>query len=148
MTTVSEVMTRSARSLSPTDTVVLAAQVMEELNVGVVPVCEGDVLVGVVTDRDIVVRGVAQGLDARSLVLADVMSTSLRTAREGDDVQAILNTMGLNQIRRMPVVNDQGRLIGILSIGDIAAKGPDGDSSVANSLADISSPAEPDRAYS
>lgn len=136
MTTVSEVMTRIARSLSPTVTVVLAAQVMEELNAGVVPVCEGDVLVGVVTDRDI------------AMVLADVMSTSLRTTREGDDGQAILNTMGQNQIRCMPVVNDQGRLIGILSIGDIAAKGPDGDSSVANSLVDISSPAEPDRADS
>ena len=145
MTTVSEVMTRSARSLSPTDTVVLAAQIMEELNVGVVPVCEGDVLVGVVTDRDIVVRGVAQGLDANAMGLADVMSTSLRTAREGEDVQDVLATMGQNQIRRMPVVNGQGRLIGMVSIGDIAAKGLEGDSSVAYSLADISSPAEPDR---
>ncbi|MDB5885147.1 MAG: putative signal-transduction protein with domain [Polaromonas sp.] len=145
MTTVSEVMTRGARSLAPTDTVMLAAQVMEELNVGVVPVCEGDVLVGMVTDRDIVVRGMAQALDARSLLLADVMSTSLRTAHENDDVEDILDTMGQNQIRRMPVVNGQGRLIGILSIGDIAAKDPEGDISVANSLADISSPAEPDR---
>lgn len=145
MTTVSDVMTRTPRSLRPTDTVVLAAQVMEELNVGVVPVCEGDTLVGMVTDRDIVVRGVAQALDARTVTLADVMSTHVRTAREDDDVQEILGTMGQSQIRRMPVVDKQHRLIGIVSLGDIAAKGPDGDVDVANSLGDISSPAEPDR---
>ena len=145
MTTASNVMTRAPRSLRSTDTVVLAAQVMEELNVGVIPVCEGDTLVGMVTDRDIVVRGVAQGLDASTATLADVMSAPVRTAREADDVQDILVTMGHNQIRRLPVVDVQERLIGIVSLGDIAAKGPDGDVEVANSLGDISSPAEPDR---
>ena len=145
MTTASDVMTRNPRSLRPTDTAVLAAQVMEELNVGVVPVCEGDKLVGMVTDRDIVVRGVAQDLDIRMATLADVMSTHVRTAHAGDDVQEILGIMGQNQIRRMPVVDGQNRLIGIVSLGDIAAKGPNGDVEVANSLGDISSPAEPDR---
>lgn len=146
MSTVSDVMTRNPRSLRPADTVLLAAQAMEELNVGVIPVCEGDKLVGMVTDRDIVVRGVAQGLDAGTATLADVMSTHVRTAREDDDLEDTLGTMGLNQIRRMPVVDEQSRLIGIVSLGDIAAKGPDGDVDVANSLGDISSPAEPDRA--
>jgi CBS domain-containing protein len=145
MTTVSEVMTRGARSLRPTDTVVQAAQAMEELNVGVIPVCAGDKLVGMVTDRDIVVRGVAQGLDARTTTLADVMSSNVRTAREDDDVEDVLGIMGENQIRRMPVVDSQDKLIGILSIGDIAAKDPDVDADVANSLGNISSPAEPDR---
>ena len=145
MSTVSDVMTRNPRSLRPTDTVLLAAQAMEELNVGVIPVCEGDQLVGMVTDRDIVVRGVAQGLDAGTATLADVMSTHVRTAREDDDLDDTLGTMGLNQIRRMPVVDKQNRLIGIVSLGDIAAKGPGGDVDVANSLGDISSPAEPDR---
>lgn len=145
MTTASNVMTHAPRSLRPTDTVMLAAQVMEELNVGVIPVCESDTLVGMVTDRDIVVRGVAQGLDVSTATLADVMSAPVRTAREADDVQDILVTMGQNQIRRLPVVDAQERLIGIVSLGDIAAKGPDGDVEVANSLGDISSPAEPDR---
>lgn len=145
MTTVCDVMTRGPRSLRPDDTVALAAQVMEELNVGVIPVCEGDTLVGMVTDRDIVVRGVAQELDVRTATLAEVMSTHVRTAREDDDVQETLATMGQSQIRRMPVVDGKGRLIGIVSLGDIAAKGPDGDVDVANSLGDISSPAEPDR---
>lgn len=146
MTTVSDVMTRNPRSLRPTDAIVLAAQVMEELNVGVIPVCDGDKLVGMVTDRDIVVRGVAQSMDAGTATLADVMSTHVRTAREDDDVEEILGTMGQNQIRRMPVVDAQKRLIGIVSLGDIASKGPDGDVDVANSLGDISSPSEPDRA--
>ena len=146
MSTVSDVMTRDPRSLRPTDTILLAAQAMEELNVGVIPVCEDDQLVGMVTDRDIVVRGVAQGLDAGTATLADVMSTHVRTAREDDDLDDTLGTMGMNQIRRMPVVDEQSRLVGIVSLGDIAAKGPDGDVEVANSLGDISSPAEPDRA--
>ena len=146
MSTVSDVMTRDPRSLRPTDTILLAAQAMEELNVGVIPVCEGDQLVGMVTDRDIVVRGVAQGLDAGTATLADVMSNHVRTAREDDDLDDTLGTMGMNQIRRMPVVDEQSRLVGIVSLGDIAAKGPDGDVDVANSLGDISSPAEPDRA--
>ena len=146
MSTVSDVMTRKPRSMRPTDTMLLAAQAMEELNVGVIPVCEGDMLVGMVTDRDIVVRGVAQALDPGTATLAEVMSSHVRTAREDDDLEEILGTMGLNQIRRMPVVDGQNRLIGIVSLGDIAAKGPDGDVDVANSLGDISSPAEPDRA--
>ena len=145
MTTVSDLMTPDPRSLRPTDTVLLAAQAMEELNVGVIPVCEGGKLVGMVTDRDIVVRGVAQGLDAGTATLSDVMSSSVRTAREDADVEEVLGTMGQAQIRRVPVVDAQDRLIGILSLGDIAAKGPDGNADVANSLGDISSPSEPDR---
>ncbi|MDB5930261.1 MAG: putative signal-transduction protein with domain [Polaromonas sp.] len=146
MTTVSEVMTRGVRSMSPTDTVVLAAQAMDELNVGVIPVCEGDKLIGVVTDRDIVVRGVAQSLDAATTQLSEVMSTHVRTAREDEEVDRVLDAMAENQIRRMPVVDAQGLLIGILSIGDIASKDPGNDVDVAASLGEISSPAEPDRA--
>ncbi len=145
MTTVSEVMTRAVRSMRPTDTLVLAAQAMDELNVGVIPVCEGDKLLGVVTDRDIVVRGVAQSLDPGKATLAEVMSTNVRTAREDDDVDEVLITMGEDQIRRMPVVDAQDRLIGILSLGDIATKNPGNDVDIAISLGEISSPSEPDR---
>jgi CBS domain-containing protein len=145
MTTVSEVMTRGVRSLSPSDTVVLAAQAMDELNVGVIPVCDGDKLVGMVTDRDIVVRGVAQERDGKSTRLSDVMSTHVRTATEDQDVDEVLSTMADTQIRRMPVVDGDQKLVGIISIGDIAAKDPDDELDVALSLGDISSPAEPDR---
>ena len=145
MTTVADVMTRGVRTMSPQDTVVLAAQAMDELNVGVIPVCDGEKLVGMVTDRDIVVRGVAQEADPKSLKLADVMSTNVRWAKEDEDVDQVLSQMAETQIRRMPVVDDQQRLVGIISLGDVAAKDPDDEADVAMSLGDISSPAEPDR---
>ena len=122
MTRVADVMTRGVRSMSPQDTVVLAAQAMDELNVGVIPVCEGDKLVGMVTDRDIVVRGVAQEADTTSMRLADVMSTNVRCATEDEDVDEVLDEMARNQIRRMPVVDSKEHLVGIITLGDIAAK--------------------------
>jgi CBS domain-containing protein len=145
MTTVSQVMTRGVRTLSPTDTVVMAAQAMDELNVGVIPVCDGDKLVGMVTDRDIVVRGVAQSLDGGTL-LSEVMSANVRCATEDQGIDEVLGAMAKAQIRRMPVVDGRQRLVGIVSIGDIASKERDDDAEVAESLGDISSPAAPDRA--
>ena len=147
MTTVADVMTRGVRSMSPQDPIVLAAQAMDELNVGVIPVCEGEKLVGMVTDRDIVVRGVAQECDMQTTKLADVMSTNVRCAQEDQDVDEILGEMADSQIRRMPVVDGQQRLVGIVSLGDIADKDPDDELDVAASLADISSPAQPDRSH-
>jgi CBS domain-containing protein len=145
MTTVADVMTRGVRSMSPQDPVTLAAQVMDELNVGVIPICEGDRVIGMVTDRDIVVRGVAQKADTRSMKLADVMSTDVRCAHEDDDIDEVLGKMAHTQIRRMPVVDRQEHLVGIVSLGDIAAKDPEDEQDIALSLGDISSPAEPDR---
>src|SRR5437764_9652028 len=145
MTTVAEVMTRGVRSMSPQDPVTLAAQAMDELNVGVIPVCEGDKLVGMVTDRDIVVRGVAQQADTRAIKLADVMSTDVRCAHEDDDLDRVLGQMAQTQIRRMPVLDREEHLVGIVSLGDIAAKEPEAEQDIALSLGDISSPAEPDR---
>src|SRR3954454_5551280 len=121
MTTVADVMTRGVRTMSPQDSVVLAAQAMDELNVGVIPVCEGEKLVGMVTDRDIVVRGVAQQADTKTMKLADVMSTNVRCVHEQDDLDEVLSQMAQTQIRRMPVVDGNDRLVGIVSIGDIAA---------------------------
>jgi len=145
MTTVAEVMTRGVRTLKPDDTVVQAARCMDELNVGVIPVCDGDKLVGMVTDRDIVVRGVANEHELRSMKLADVMSAHVRCAREDDDVDQVLSEMAEAQIRRMPVVDASRKLVGIITLGDIAAKNPEDEVDVATSLGDISSPAEPDR---
>ena len=144
MTTVADVMTRGVRSMSPQDPLTAAARAMDELNVGVIPVCEGEKVVGMVTDRDIVVRGVAQKADTRSMKLADVMSTDVRCAHEDDDVDEVLGQMAQTQIRRMPVLDRKGQLVGIVSLGDIAAKDPEDEQDVALSLGDISSPAEPD----
>jgi CBS domain-containing protein len=145
MTTVADVMTRDVRTMRPDDTVVQAARTMDELNVGVIPVCEGEKLVGMVTDRDIVVRGVALEGELRAMKLVDVMSAHVRCAREDDDLERVLAEMADAQIRRMPVVDRDERLVGIVSLGDIAAKNPDDEVEVAISLGDISSPAEPDR---
>jgi CBS domain-containing protein len=145
MTTVAEVMTRGVRTMTPNDTVVQAAQAMDELNVGVIPICEGDKLVGMVTDRDIVVRGVAQQGELKSMKLADVMSANVRCAKEEDDIDQVLTEMAEAQIRRLPVVDENQKLVGIVTLGDIAAKDPDEDVDVAMSLGDISTPAEPDR---
>lgn len=145
MTTVADVMTRGVRSMSPQDPVTLAARAMDELNVGVIPVCEGEKVVGMVTDRDIVVRGVALKADTRSMKLADVMSTDVRCAHEDDDIDEVLGQMAQTQIRRMPVLDRKDQLVGIVSLGDIAAKDPEDEQDIALSLGDISSPAEPDR---
>lgn len=139
MTTVNDVMSRNVRTLSPSNTIADAAMAMEELNVGVIPVCEGDTLLGVVTDRDIVVRAVAQGLGGDT-PLAKVMSTDIRTARESDDLDTVLADMASSQIRRLPVLDAEKRLIGIISIGDIALKGQD-EEDVGQSLGEISAPA-------
>ena len=145
MTRVADVMTRGVRSMTPQDTVVLAAQAMDELNVGVIPVCDGEKLVGMVTDRDIVVRGVAQQGDTKTMKLADVMSTNVRCAKEDEDVDEVLSQMAETQIRRMPVIDGQDRLVGMITIGDIASKDPGEEADVGLSLGDISQPAEPDR---
>jgi CBS domain-containing protein len=145
MTTVADVMTRGVRSMAPQDPVTLAAQAMDELNVGVIPVCEGEKVVGMVTDRDIVVRGVAQQADTRTMKLVDVMSTDVRCAHEDDDIDQVLGEMAQTQIRRMPVLDREEHLVGIVSLGDIAAKDPEDEQDIALSLGDISSPAEPDR---
>lgn len=145
MTTVADVMTRGVRTMKPGDSVVDAARCMDELNVGVIPVCDGERLVGMVTDRDIVVRGVAQDGEVKRMKLADVMSSHVRCAREEDDVDEVLGEMAEAQIRRLPVVDGNQRLVGIVTLGDIAAKNAGDDVDVGVSLGDISSPAEPDR---
>lgn len=147
MTTVADVMTRGVRSMSPDDNLIQAAQAMEELNVGAIPVCEGERLIGMVTDRDIVVRGVAQEANLKGCKLSGIMSGHVRTVRENDDVSDVLGEMAAAKIRRMPVVDQQDHLVGIIALGDIAAKCPAEHDDIAQSLGDISSPAEPDRSW-
>ncbi|MEO6016838.1 MAG: CBS domain-containing protein [Polaromonas sp.] len=138
MPTVTTIMTRNVRTLTPTDTIAQAAKAMAELNVGVIPVCEGDKLLGMVTDRDIVLRAVAKGLDGKT-TLADVMSTEVHTALETAELNDVLEKMAASQIRRVPVVDSASRLVGIISLGDIATKGQD-EKDVGQSLGEISAP--------
>ena len=143
MIRVAEVMTRGVRSLAPSDSLQLAAQAMAELNVGVIPICEGGRVVGMVTDRDIVLRGVAQGLPAQGTLLRQVMSPQVETCHEEDTLDDATQQMEEGKIRRLPVLDRQGQLVGILSLGDVATKGDSYEAGVA--LSDISEPAAPDR---
>ena len=142
MTQVFEVMTRGVRSLAPQDSIVRAAQAMDELDVGVVPVCDGDRLVGMVTDRDIVVRAVAKGRAADDTPLADVMSPDPRWCFEDQSVDEVLEQMRDARIRRVAVLDHAEHLVGMLSLGDVAVKA-DGDGA-GIVLEEISEPAPPD----
>lgn len=143
MRTVSEIMTRGVRALSPSHSLTYAAQAMEELDVGVIPVCNGEKLVGMVTDRDITVRGVARGLDCEDTPLSDIMSNHVQCCYEDQPVGDVLKQMAAAQVRRLPVVDRDKLLVGILSLGDIAVKTDDVE--VAMVLQDISEPAAPIR---
>jgi CBS domain-containing protein len=142
MQTIQDIMTRDVQTITSQDTVQRAAQLMDELNVGAIPVLDGDKLVGMITDRDITVRSVAVGQDPGTTKVADVMSTDVRTCTADQSVEAVLDTMGDVQIRRIPVLDAQSKVIGIVSLGDVATKhGADVDLT----LDEISTPSEPDR---
>jgi CBS domain-containing protein len=139
MPTVSDIMTRDVRALSPHETIQHAAQVMNELDVGAIPVCNGVKLVGMVTDRDITLRGVAQGLSCEDAPLSEIMTEEVLWCFEDQTVSEVMEKMGDAQVRRLPVVDREKRLVGILSLGDIATKTQD--KKVAAVLHDISEPA-------
>ncbi len=119
---VKDCMTNDVRIADPDQTLQEAAQVMARLDAGVMPVGENDRLVGMITDRDIAVRGVAQGKgpDAR---VREVMSTDVKYCFDDEEVDDVLHKMGEQQVRRLPVLNRDKRLIGIVSIGDLARTG-------------------------
>jgi CBS domain-containing protein len=139
MTTVADIMTRNVRTLAPTDSVRRAAQSMGELNVGSIPVCNGKKLVGMVTDRDIALRGVAQGLDAEKTLLSDIMSKDVKWCFEDQPLDEVMETMAASQIRRLPVVSRDKDLVGIFSLGDLATKTDNEE--VGSVLEEISEPA-------
>src|SRR5262245_54305212 len=143
MTQVAEVMTRGVLVLSPSDTLVAAAQAMDELNVGSIPVCENNRVIGMVTDRDIAVRGIAQGCNPATTQLSEVMTEQVETCYEADALEDATQKMQDVQIRRLPVLDHNEELVGIVSLGDVATKGDQDQAGIA--LCDISDPCEPDR---
>lgn len=134
---VSEAMTRDVRIATPDQTIQEAASIMAEIDAGVVPVHEDDHLVGMITDRDIAVRAVAKGMGPQCRI-ADVMSHEVKYCYEDDDTDEVLENLGDQQLRRLPVVNRDKRLVGILSLGDLATSGANG--AAAAALAGISQP--------
>ena len=121
---ISEVMTRDVRIASPEDTLECAARVMEQEDFGSLPVAENDRLVGMLTDRDITIRAVARGLAPRDSKVREVMSTEVRYVYDDESVPAVARVMGDLHVRRLPVLDRDKRLVGIVSLGDLALSKP------------------------
>jgi CBS domain-containing protein len=120
---VSEVMTRSVATVSPEQTAREAASFMLSNDAGSIPVTDGDGLVGMITDRDIAVRGVANGRGPDTSV-RELMSDNVICARVGDNVDDVATQMSEAQVRRLPVVDENDRLCGIVSLGDLSREAP------------------------
>ncbi len=118
---VSEVMTQDVETVAPEASLQEAAQTMSRTDVGVLPaIDEGNRVIGVITDRDIAVRAVARGLDPGSTHVREAMSPGVKYVHDYDDVDDVADTMADLQIRRLPVVDREERLVGIVSLADIA----------------------------
>lgn len=115
-----DLMTPDPACVSEKDSIGDVAKIMAREDTGVVPVVDGKKVIGMVTDRDIVVRLVAEGKDPKQCRVDEAMTKSVRTIRDDASVDDALNLMGGANVRRAPVVNDRGELVGILSMGDIS----------------------------
>jgi CBS domain-containing protein len=125
MTRVADVMTEDVQVIEPQETLRHAAQLMGQLDIGVLPVCNGRRLLGVLTDRDIVVRGVAAGLDPDQGCVSDAMTQQLLYCTPDQDTDEVLQKMGEHQVRRLPVIDAASKeLVGIVSLGDLALDEP------------------------
>jgi len=121
----SEILSRDVETLPPDATIREAAQRMRSLDVGAMPVCDGSHLLGMITDRDITIRAIADGRDPAQTPVRDAMTPDVQFVFEDDDVRKAAQIMEDRQIRRLPVVNHDKRLVGIVSLGDIARAGDD-----------------------
>jgi CBS domain-containing protein len=142
MPRIADVMTRGVQVIRPDESLQRAAQLMDELNVGALPVCDGKKLLGMITDRDITVRATAIGLRPDQTRVSDVMTEQPRCCTEEQSTEEVMRQMGDVQIRRLPVLNAASELVGIVSLGDLATRQS---GHTDGALRDISWPSEPDR---
>lgn len=134
---IADAMTRDVQVIKPDQSLVDAARLMADCDCGALPVADNDRLVGMLTDRDIVVRGLAQGKTPDTRV-QDVMSADVKYCFEDEDLDDVAHNMGDLQVRRLPVVSRDKRLVGIVSLGDIATSD---ESPAGEALSSISEPA-------
>jgi CBS domain-containing protein len=137
-------MTSNVEVIRPDAVLSEAAAKMKTLDVGLLPVCDGDRLQGTVTDRDITVRGIAEGHDPSKTKVGDIMSTDLAYCFEDAEIADALRLMEERQIRRLPVLSPEKRLVGIVSIGDLAVQGGR-EGRIGETLKEVSEPAQPKR---
>lgn len=139
---VHEVMTAHARCVSPDNTLVEAAGLMRTLDVGSLPICENDRLVGMLTDRDVVVRCVADGCDPETTTSGEAMSPGIIYVFADQSLEEASDLMEKRKVRRLAVLNRQKRLVGVISLGDIAIASNPAFSGIA--LREVSEPTNPD----
>lgn len=117
---VHEIMTAHARCVGRDNTLVEAAGLMREMDVGSLPVCEDDEVIGIITDRDMAIRAIAQGLDPSTTTVEEVMSEGVAHIAADDSVEQAARLMQERGIRRLPVLNRMKRIVGIISLADMA----------------------------
>lgn len=122
MTTIADIMTRSIATVRRDETLQVAAKRMQEMNVGSLPVLDGKAVAGMVTDRDIAVRGVAAGMIPQESLVADVMTAEVRVCRADDSIEKVMKEMGDRQLRRLPVLDANNEIVGIVALADIATR--------------------------
>lgn len=121
----SEIMTRNPECCLPSDTVIMAAQLMKSEDVGPIPIVadkDGKKLTGIVTDRDLAIKVIAESRDPNTTRLEEVMSDDVVSCKETDDVDKVLKLMEENQVRRIPVVGKNDQLLGIIAQADVATR--------------------------
>lgn len=138
---VKDIMTKNVAYVNPMSSVVEAAQLMQKHNVGSIPVCDKSGIIGIVTDRDIVVRNVAHGNNPQNTIVKDVMTSKVTTATPDMDVNDVSRIMAQSQIRRIPVT-ENNMLIGMVALGDVATE-ERYDTEAAEALIEISRPSKP-----
>ena len=136
---ISDIMSREVVIVSPDDSVQEVAQKMAEIDAGIMPVGEDDRLVGMVTDRDIVIRAVAKGKTPGKCMARDVMSPDVKYCYEDETLDDAARNMSSLQVKRLPVLNREKRLVGIVSLGDLAME-PEADEHSKKALLGISKP--------
>ncbi len=124
-TTIREAMTSSPRTIQTNSTIVEAARLMRDEDAGFAPVVEGDRLVGAITDRDIAIRVVAEGQDPQTATASEYMSSNLVTIDPQQDLDEALRLMAQHQVRRLPVVEEDGKLVGVIAQADVATTARD-----------------------
>ncbi|MDK2820966.1 MAG: hypothetical protein PWP31_931 [Clostridia bacterium] len=137
-----DIMTRNIVTVSPQQTISEAAQIMSQYNIGSVPVVQNGQCVGIITDRDITLRVTAKGQDAGMTKVESVMSKNVVTGNPQMSVQEAANLMAQNQIRRLPVVDNNNQICGIVALGDLAVQNVYQDEA-GEALSSISEPASP-----
>lgn len=121
---ISEIMTRDVEIIQPDDTLRMAAQKMRDRDIGFLPVCDGESLMGVLSDRDITIRAFADGIDINVMLGRDLMTSPAIYCFDDQDVAEAAKIMGEHQIRRLVILNrDNERVVGVISLGDLVRKG-------------------------